>query len=571
MQERTVRLNSAVFGFIGAGAFMALFHGGSAAAQNVKEFIIRLQETTPGFAQTGHMNITGVVRSGSVISGEMEATALNGSAVEGWNLATTGVNYGGHFQSFSASGRGVNGVASASTGANFGGTFTSLSTGGTGVIGLASASSGATMVGSFQSASTTGIGAYGLASSPTGAVRGGMFEANSSAGIGVYGQVNSLSGDTTAGYFLARSNSGKGVFGHATSASGLTIGGSFRADSTTGTAVQGLATASSGLAFGGIFTSQSTGGQGVWGNATATTGATYGVRGHSNSASGSGVYGTSPDNVGVRGEATGTTDVNYGGYFQTRSSNGYGVFGFASATSGLNIGGFFRTDSSGGYGVSVLQNAASSGVTRGLLSKAVADQAIAVQGWSSATTVENYGIVGQTDSINGYGVYSIGDMAATGAKFFRIDHPLDPANKYLNHFCTEGAEPLNAYSGNVRTDSQGYATVELPEYLEAINKDFRYQLTVLDAGDTKEFVMTKVVRKVEGNTFVIRTSAPRVEVSWRLEGVRNDPYMRLHRRPVVQDKNQSERGTYQHPELYGKGPELSSPLRARTAGKPQRP
>ena len=38
---------------------------------------------------------------------------------------------------------------------------------------------------------------------------------------------------------------------------------------------------------------------------------------------------------------------------------------------------------------------------------------------------------------------------------------------------------MNVYSGNISTNANGYATVTLPDYFEAANKDFRYQLTVI--------------------------------------------------------------------------------------------
>jgi hypothetical protein len=73
---------------------------------------------------------------------------------------------------------------------------------------------------------------------------------------------------------------------------------------------------------------------------------------------------------------------------------------------------------------------------------------------------------------------------------------------------------------------------------------------VLDASD--DFVLAKVVRKVQDNSFVVRTSKPRVAVSWEVKGVRNDRYVRHYGAPVEVEKPAKERGTYQHPELYGK-------------------
>ena len=69
-----------------------------------------------------------------------------------------------------------------------------------------------------------------------------------------------------------------------------------------------------------------------------------------------------------------------------------------------------------------------------------------------------------------------GDFTVVGTKAFTMDHPLDPANKLLRHVAAESNEVINFYSGNVTTDASGKATVSLPDYFEAINKDFRYQL-----------------------------------------------------------------------------------------------
>jgi hypothetical protein len=44
--------------------------------------------------------------------------------------------------------------------------------------------------------------------------------------------------------------------------------------------------------------------------------------------------------------------------------------------------------------------------------------------------------------------------------------------------------------------------------------------------------------------------------------VRNDLRMRLHGAPVEREKSGPERGKYQHPEYYGKPPELGADYRA---------
>ena len=113
-----------------------------------------------------------------------------------------------------------------------------------------------------------------------------------------------------------------------------------------------------------------------------------------------------------------------------------------------------------------------------------------------------------------------GDLNATGTKNFKIDHPLDPYNKYLVHHAIESPSAMNVYNGNVVTDDNGSVTVELPTYFEALNVDFRYQLTVIGT-----FAQAIVKQEIKGNQFVIQTNEPNVKVSWQVTGVRNDPYM----------------------------------------------
>lgn len=38
---------------------------------------------------------------------------------------------------------------------------------------------------------------------------------------------------------------------------------------------------------------------------------------------------------------------------------------------------------------------------------------------------------------------------------FKIDHPLDPANKYLYHSFVESPVMMNIYNGNITTDGSG--------------------------------------------------------------------------------------------------------------------
>ena len=135
---------------------------------------------------------------------------------------------------------------------------------------------------------------------------------------------------------------------------------------------------------------------------------------------------------------------------------------------------------------------------------------------------------------------------------FTIDHPTDPANQYLSHYCAEGPEPLLIYRGNVILDGNGQAWVTLPEYFEEINRDFHYQLTAIGAPAPN----LHVAQEIAGNEFMIAGGPPLTKVSWTVTGVRNDAYVRRHGAPVEHPKREEHRGKYLQPDLYGQPEEM---------------
>jgi hypothetical protein len=154
-------------------------------------------------------------------------------------------------------------------------------------------------------------------------------------------------------------------------------------------------------------------------------------------------------------------------------------------------------------------------------------------------------------SANAYAGYFVGDIVVQGtvsneSAALKIDHPLDPANKYLVQASVESSEMINIYTGNVTTDAQGEATVNLPDWFEMVNTDFRYQLTVIG-----QFAQAIISRKIESHHFQIRTNAPNVEVSWQITGVRQDAYAKAHPLVVEETKDAHLKGYYMHPEFYG--------------------
>lgn len=172
-----------------------------------------------------------------------------------------------------------------------------------------------------------------------------------------------------------------------------------------------------------------------------------------------------------------------------------------------------------------------------------------------ANLTSNSGIPLTVDGVSSFngdmtitGNLNVTGNIAKGGGTFKIDHPLDPANKYLTHSFVESPEMMNVFSGNIVTDQEGYAIVEMPDYFEAANKDFRYQLTVIGS-----FAQAIIKEKIAGNTFRIQTNQPNVEVSWMVTSVRADKYAEANR--VVPVSQKEIQGTYIHPELYNASPD----------------
>ena len=132
-----------------------------------------------------------------------------------------------------------------------------------------------------------------------------------------------------------------------------------------------------------------------------------------------------------------------------------------------------------------------------------------------------------------------------GGGTFKIDHPLDPENQYLYHSFVESDEMMNVYSGNVMLEKDGTAWVELPEWFEVLNKDFRYQLTCVGG-----YAPVYVSEPISSRRFQVAGGNEGLQVSWQVTAVRNDPWARKNRMRVEVEKPASEQGTLLHPESY---------------------
>jgi hypothetical protein len=260
-------------------------------------------------------------------------------------------------------------------------------------------------------------------------------------------------------------------------------------------------------------------------NATAI--GAYAIVGSSNSMVLGGT-GTNAVKVGI-----GTTLPGYTLEVDDSGGNGAGLAGISSvagdnAVFGSNTAGF--NTSNGGYFVT--NSEAGSGVV-------------------GVNTAGGYaGYFGGTLRVAGN--LLVDGTVSKGGGSFKIDDPIDPANKFLSHSFVESPDMMNIYNGNVTTDAQGFATVTMPEWFEALNGDFRYQLTAVG-----QFAQAMVATKIKAGKFTIRTDKPHVEVSWQVTGVRHDAWANAHRIPTEEEKPANEQGYYLHPELFGATPEKS--------------
>jgi hypothetical protein len=260
--------------------------------------------------------------------------------------------------------------------------------------------------------------------------------------------------------------------------------------------------------------SESVGGTGVEGKTSSISAA--GVIGRN--LTGEAIVGFSSGANGV-GAVVGRADGAGYGVRGFNTSTGYGVLGQAGISGGTGIGGRFEN-----------VNAANT---------SDAFQVVTNSSGNAARFTGNVVVNGNL---------TVSGTVAKGGGSFKIDHPLDPANKYLYHSFVESPEMKNIYDGVIKLDANGDAIVDLPNYFQAVNMDFRYQLTSIGAPGPGLYVSEEVVN----NKFKISGGTPGMKVSWMLTGVRQDPYSKAHPIQVEVEKPESERGLYLHPEAYGK-------------------
>ena len=345
-----------------------------------------------------------------------------------------------------------------------------------------------------------------------------------------------------------------------------------------------------------------TSGQGVWGESFGTNFApngqgSDGVHGQAHTHKGSGVAGLNSDatGIGVYGQGTGyySTGTGFGVYGvgnigvlgEANNASGIGVEGINTATDGIGVfgsgtfAGFFQgsvtvqgsvgataTDNSVEAGGNFLGSAnfESDGIPfTGIVGTGGDNHGGIAQGGTGGyfTGGNNFeggpggdAIIAEPGGGGSGSVYAglfMGDVdvqgnLSKGGGSFKIDHPLDPANKYLYHSFVESPDMKNVYDGVIQLDANGEAQIKLPEWFETLNRDFRYQLTCIGG-----FAPIYISREIANNEFQIAGGRPGMKVSWQVTGIRQDAWANAHRIPIEEEKSDRERGFYLHPELYG--------------------
>jgi len=216
--------------------------------------------------------------------------------------------------------------------------------------------------------------------------------------------------------------------------------------------------------------------------------------------------------------------------FKIRASGGMYVIARSSY-----YGGFIDNRSGGGDGLRALADVSEGNIWG----------AIYAVNYGTSPAVYGYGYGGQAGYFHG-NVTVTGTLSKGGGSF-KIDHPLDPENKYLSHSFVESPDMKNVYDGVVLLDGQSEAWVDLPEWFGALNRDFRYQLTAIGAPGPDLYI----AEEISNNRFKIAGGKSGMKVSWQVTGIRQDDFANAHRIPVEEEKSGDERGKYLHPEEHG--------------------
>jgi hypothetical protein len=168
------------------------------------------------------------------------------------------------------------------------------------------------------------------------------------------------------------------------------------------------------------------------------------------------------------------------------------------------------------------------------------------------------GVYGTSKAATKFAVVADGDLVVMNGNKYGcfIDHPLDPENRYLLHTPVESSERKNVYDGIAWLNEDGASWAELPDWFEALNGDFRYQLTPVGGSAPG----LHVAEEVSENRFKIAGGDEGMKVCWQVTGSRKDRWAAANPLEVEREKREAERGRYLDPSLYDAPEEQKVPM-----------
>lgn len=250
---------------------------------------------------------------------------------------------------------------------------------------------------------------------------------------------------------------------------------------------------------------------------------------------------------------------------KTYISSGSGVIGQSQGSSGSGVLG--QSNGDGGFGVFAQENGSTPNFA-GL-------KATSVNGWGAYCQGATYGVYGSAVGTNGVGVNAyanvsggigltafgsskaaslngavdvIGYLNKSGGGF-KIDHPADPENKYLNHEFVESDRAKNIYDGELTFDKDGKATVEMPAWYNHVSANGRLMVM------PQETFMPLATKKISEGKWEVSGGTPGGKADYFLVATRSDKWAVENHPGVEIEKPADKKGFFLHPELHGFGHE----------------
>jgi hypothetical protein len=211
-----------------------------------------------------------------------------------------------------------------------------------------------------------------------------------------------------------------------------------------------------------------------------------------------GLYQTVQGGSAIEGDtySSSATDVGVYGF----SSHGFGVKGYISNTANGQAG-VYGSDGAGAGSPSVVFSAGVRG-----------DGQNGVLGYSNTSTgVGAYGIAASPAS---YGVYSVGNLGATGTKPFVEPHPTDPTLS-IRYVALEGPEAGTYFRGTATTVDRR-AVIEVPESFRIVSAEDGLTVQLTPVGQLAQMA----VMSQDLNHVVVMSSRDNLTFHYQVNGIR---------------------------------------------------